>query len=259
MTHSTARTVKHVLASLSLTATSLLIVLPSYAEVPVVEPTPYGRSSGQAAPSRGYQGGNSTALFVQLEELQQEVLSLRGLVEQQAYQIKRMQQEQKDRYMDLDRRISDLAASGAGASVSGSQNSGAQQMTDASATSDKEKEAYNSAFQLIRQKRFDDALTALKAFVQSYPSGAYTDNAYYWQGEVYLAQNQLEPAKEAFTQVINKFPQSGKLPGAIYKLGRVYFQLGDKKQAKHYLEKVTKEFPDAAAANLAAAFLKQVN
>ncbi|WP_051310627.1 tol-pal system protein YbgF [Zooshikella ganghwensis] len=257
MIYSTARTVKHIVAGISLATASLVMVLPSYAEVPVVDSTPYGRSGGQAAPARGYQGGNGAALFVQLEELQQEVLSLRGLVEQQAYLIKRMQQEQKDRYIDLDRRISDLASSGG--SVSGSKNAGVQQPVDASATSDKEKDEYNSAFQLIRQKRFDDALTALKAFVQTYPSGAYTDNAYYWQGEVYLAQNQLEPAKDAFTQVINKFPQSSKLPGAIYKLGRVYFQLGDKKQAKHYLEKVTKEFPDAAAANLAAAFLKQVN
>ena len=41
-----------------------------------------------------------------LGALEQEVQTLRGIVEEQAYQIKRMQAEAKDRYLDIDRRLS---------------------------------------------------------------------------------------------------------------------------------------------------------
>ncbi len=53
-------------------------------------------------------------MYMQLESLQREVQDLRGVVEEQSYQIRRMQEEQRDRYLDLDRRMSGIS-SGQGA------------------------------------------------------------------------------------------------------------------------------------------------
>ena len=47
-------------------------------------------------------------LFYQLQVLQQEVQELRGLVEEQGYQIKRMARDQQEQYIDLDRRVSGM-------------------------------------------------------------------------------------------------------------------------------------------------------
>ena len=59
-------------------------------------------------------------LFYQLQVLQQEVQELRGLVEQQGYQIKRMARDQQEQYIDLDRRVSTLrGGSGAPAASTG--------------------------------------------------------------------------------------------------------------------------------------------
>lgn len=44
-------------------------------------------------------------LYNQLQELQNEVLTLRGMVEEQGYQLQRLQNESRDRYLDLDRRL----------------------------------------------------------------------------------------------------------------------------------------------------------
>jgi tol-pal system protein YbgF len=44
-------------------------------------------------------------LYNQLQELQNEILTLRGMVEEQGYQLQRLQNESRDRYLDLDRRL----------------------------------------------------------------------------------------------------------------------------------------------------------
>ena len=48
-------------------------------------------------------------LFYQMQVLQQEVRQLRGLVEEQAYLIQKLQQDQRLQYVDLDRRVAALA------------------------------------------------------------------------------------------------------------------------------------------------------
>ena len=57
--------------------------------------------------------GNGNEIIVTLynlaEALQREVQSLRGLVEEQTYQIRRMENEQRDRYLDVDNRLSELS------------------------------------------------------------------------------------------------------------------------------------------------------
>jgi TolA-binding protein len=49
------------------------------------------------------------SLYSQVEALQQEVQTLRGIVEEQGYQQKRLQTEQRDRYLDIDRRLSAMS------------------------------------------------------------------------------------------------------------------------------------------------------
>lgn len=52
-------------------------------------------------------------LYTQLEALQREVQTLRGMVEEQSNQLRRVQTEQRDRYIDVDRRLSELAGGAA--------------------------------------------------------------------------------------------------------------------------------------------------
>lgn len=72
---------------------------------------------GQPAAAQAQTENNDLvlSLYNQLESLQQEMQTLRGLVEEQANQIRRMQTENRDRYLDVDRRLSEL--SGAGGTV----------------------------------------------------------------------------------------------------------------------------------------------
>lgn len=60
------------------------------------------------------QAQTTVDLLNRLNELQVEVQTLRGLVEQQAFEIESLKKAQRDRYVDLDSRINRLEGGGAG-------------------------------------------------------------------------------------------------------------------------------------------------
>ena len=52
---------------------------------------------------------NAGELVIQLQQLQEEVRRLNGVVEEQTAQIRRLKEQSLERYIDLDRRLAELA------------------------------------------------------------------------------------------------------------------------------------------------------
>lgn len=249
------------------------------AQVEVIESSPIIRAIGQQPGNKDGEGNSSTGnsgnqssniqseLYYQLQILQQEVQALRGMVEEQAYQLQQLKQQRMDDYVDLDRRISELSqgggANGAGTSggsstVSrGNSGSGAGQSgTSGGPIPAGEFASYSAAVDLAtKQQEFDRAIAALNEHLQQYPNGRYAANAHYWLGQIYFVQGNMEDARQAFTRVVEGYPDHNKAPEARYKLGQVYYRLGDKEQAKSLLEQVASGGSDSAA--LAKNFLRQ--
>ncbi len=48
-------------------------------------------------------------MFQQFQQLQDDVAELRGIVEEQSHQIEKLQADQKEQYLDLDRRVAALS------------------------------------------------------------------------------------------------------------------------------------------------------
>lgn len=246
------------------------------AQVPVVESdsgAAYGNSGySTAAPVSGgaYVGGGAAApasaqgmIFQQLQQMQEEIAQLRGMLEEQQNQIQRLQQEGLERYQDLDRRL----ASGAAGSAASGQNSVADAGQSASGGSvapnapapsgdsagdpAKEKLYYDAAFDLIKAKDFDKASQAFGAFLRKYPNSQYAGNAQYWLGEVNLAKGDLQGAGQAFAKVSQLYPQHNKVPDSLYKLADVELRLGNRDKAQGILRQVIAQFPNSSAAQLA--------
>merc|ERR1711879_495718 len=59
----------------------------------------------QPAPSSSDHSSLVSELLVQMEQMQQEIASLRGVVESQGNDIRRLNQDGEARYLDLDRRL----------------------------------------------------------------------------------------------------------------------------------------------------------
>ena len=236
--------------------------------------------------------GNTKAnaqIFDLVEMLQQEVQQLRGQVEELNYNLGRLKEDQKQRYLDLDRRIVSLSTAAPvtkesrAASVtdqttqpktvvsqvkvistavpiaSATETSTTQTQTLAGqAPNDPEaaKIAYKAAYALIRKRQFDASIVALLGFVKNFPQSDLVGNAYYWLGEVYMVQGDASLAVVSFEYVISKFPQHRKIPDALYKAGVAYQNTGNVDKANQLLQRVLAEYPESSAARLA---LEKVN
>jgi tol-pal system protein YbgF len=225
----------------------------------------YGLDSAPPAPAADAAGGQSIGnLFIQLQQLQQEVMRLNGKVEEQAYELRQLKEQSLERYLDLDRRL----AGGAGADTGGSAAAPAAEnpLTSAPATAASgaaeqpgEGDAYRAAYALVRGQEFDAAVEAFKQFLQRYPDGRYAPNAHYWLGELYLVLQPPDPeaARQAFMLLLSEYPDNPKEPDALYKLGRVHYMKGNPDRSRQFLDRVIREFPDSSAAGLARDFIEQ--
>jgi len=231
------------------------------------------QAQSSTTPQRSSAGNQATAeLFYMIQQLQQEVRRLQGQVEEQQHMITRLQEQGRDRYIDLDQRILDLsekmasrpepapASASAASAASGAAGGQAVETREYRQPDAEERKAYNEIQDLIRnQKAYDEAITRLYEFIDKYPEGDLTVNAYYWLGEVYLVKPQLEQAKQAFTIVATRFPDHRKAPDAVYKLGVTLDRLGESDEARRRMQSVVDDYPDSSAAELAKKFLSSAN
>lgn len=231
---------------------------------PTIEPTvnsDYQAPAAQAAPAPQPQSvagqGQLSELFYQLQVLQQEIQDLRGQVEEQTYLVNRLQRDQKEQYLDLDRRL--VAVSENQPAPGPSSTTPTTPAVNVAAGNLTEREAYTQAFDAMRAREFDASMVGFQQLIETYPNGQFTPNAYYWMGELYLvAKTDAELARQSFMQVVNLYPDHQKTPDALYKLGVVYHTLGDVDAATTYLQRVQQEHPSSSAAGLAAKYLAEL-
>jgi tol-pal system protein YbgF len=220
------------------------------------------------------QTADSASLLNTLQGLQQDIQELRGQLEVQGHELKRLQQQQLDFYKDLDARVSNQkplqkkSAEPISIDTIPMDNSinansvtttpSSPNLSDASdkTTLDKdEKLAYMAAYTLVSHKQFDEALPAIERFIAQYPQGGYTANAHYWAGELYMVRKDYTQAITHFETVLQKFPTSSKSSACLLKIGYALAASGSVNEAQKKLQQVIQQYPDTHAAQLALAKL----
>jgi len=249
----------------------------AYAQVEVAEPMIPGAGPVRSAPAQqpsapaassmapAAAGASSGELFYQVQLLQEEVMKLRGMVEEQAQELRQLKQQRLDDYISLDRRLGALgSAGGAPAGAEAEQGSAAAPAPSTpaapgGASTAGEEQSYQAAYELVRARRFPEATSAFNEFVAQYPRGEYTGNAHYWLGELYLLEGDGASAKRNFETLLNDFADNRKVPDAMFKLGRIYHQEGDTARAKELLQRVVSDYSgtDSSAPRLAREYLQQ--
>ena len=255
------------------TLIALALSLPTLAvaAIPVADRSAYADSyAGTAQGMSGTAtGGGAQAplsaqgqLFVQLQQMQEEISTLRGMLEEQQHELRQLRQESLERYQTLDSRVNDSsrgqassqsATSGQQASSSNNDKprSAAQQSVAEESDPEKEKLYYDASFDLIKQRDFDNAQKAFTAFLRKYPNSHYAGNAQYWLGEVHLLQGDMQAAGKAFAKVSENYPQHNKVPDSLYKLADVERRLGRTDRARGIFQQVVEQYPNSSAAQLA--------
>jgi tol-pal system protein YbgF len=111
---------------------------------------------------------------------------------------------------------------------------------------------YRAAVELVKATKYEDALAALRGFIEHHPRHDYADNAQYWIGEVFYAQKDYARALTEFRKVVEVYPRGNKVPDALLKVGYCYQALGQREKAHAMLEQVVNLYPKSEPAALAA-------
>lgn len=212
-------------------------------------------------------GSDARSLALRVQQLEEEIRRLNGLVEEQASLLTRLQDQSLERYVEVDRRLAMIAA---GEAVEVSED--LPQPTDSLVAGDAdetaepkppelgEQEAYQAAYAMVRERQFSGALTSFDSFLSEYPFGRFAPNAHYWLGELYLVVEPVDPeaARQNFQVLLDQYPNDRKVPDALYKLGRVHALKGNTERSREYLNRVIAEYgaDGHPAAQLAQDFLE---
>src|SRR5690554_2106927 len=215
---------KHILAALVIAVPTSLLSASVMSAGGVVETKPYLTQ----APLGGQSGSSTDALVMlldQFREMRSELETLRGLVEEQGYELRNLQRESRDRYTDLDSRISALsssapaapgqnlsavgAAPAAIAPATGFQSPvadaapapavaapavpqtpqtapAAPQIPELRPTMLSEQQQYQAALDsLLQEEQYQRSINEFDEYLARYPAGRFVTNAWYWKGQAY--------------------------------------------------------------------------
>jgi tol-pal system protein YbgF len=211
-------------------------------------------------------------LLREVDGLKRELRILRGELEVHGHEIRSLQGQQRELYVDADRRLATLegrAPSAVPPPTSPVEDRAPMRPTEPPAppvgapreppvAAAGEQAAYEEAFNLLTEGRYEQAEQAFTRFLMAYPGGAYADNAQYWLGEVYYLTRDFDRALAEFNKVLTDYPDSAKRPNALLKIGFVHYEKGQWKDASGALSRVVTEYPTSSAARLASNRLDQM-
>ena len=211
-------------------------------------------------------------MLVRLDNLQNEIQSLRGEIELRSHQLEEIKQRQRDLYVDIDRRLLRLERNAPAAEFGGGTTAATAAATAATAAaqaptasaaatpvdSADEQKAYQQAFDLLRDLRYDQAVTAFRSFLSKYPKGRYAHIAQYWIGEANYAQRKFKEAITDYQKLIDDYPTSPKLAEAMLKIGYSQYELNNNKAAEATLNQLIKSYPGTTEAGQAQNLIQKI-
>lgn len=202
-------------------------------------------------------------LYQKVQQLQQELRELNGALEVQANVIERMKQDARNRYLDLDQRLTELnnRTTTAEANAAATNNASAPTVTETKVepvvNPDDDKRTYYAAYQTFKNGGPNQAINPMRNFIKTYPQSSYIPSAYYWLGEFYLAASpaDVNNAKKSFKIVVDNYADSPKASAALLKLASFADVDGKTPEAIKYMQRIIKEFPQSDEAKAAKVYL----
>ena len=107
------------------------------------------------------------------------------------------------------------------------------------------RQQYEYAFGKLKERNYDDAETALRAFAERHPDDPLAGNAMYWMGETYYVRKQYSEAARIFLDAFQRFPKGNKAPDNLFKLAKSLVQIGETQSACTTYAELVKTFPRA--------------
>ncbi len=106
-----------------------------------------------------------------------------------------------------------------------------------------EQNAYEQAFDLLKQSRYEDAILGFENLVNTWPTSQLADDAYYWMSEARYVNREFEYALTGFRTVVSRYPDSQRVPEALLKIGYIQYDIGAYDDAAETFRDILARFP----------------
>lgn len=196
-------------------------------------------------------GDQLVELLDQVRDVQEQMRELRGDIQEQNHRLDELQQRQRNLYADLDERMRELELATDRPAASAPETVEQAAADPGEAAEGDEREAYQEAFNTLREGRYSAAAERFQAFLDEHGDSDYAANARYWLGEAHYVSRDFEAALEHFEGVLADYPDSSKVPDALLKVGYTHFELGNRDEAREALEQVKDEYSGSSVGRLA--------
>ena len=206
-------------------------------------------------------------LLDKLNKLEEEIANLSNNIDQNTYELQRIEDANQLRYMDLDKRIHQLETLILLSNEDDNQEQIVSSDLDenplsgliANDESEEEFLLWSNSLKLIENSRYSEAAENLRLLILSFPQGEYTNEAYFYLGDIYFQQQMYQDSIETFNSLLNNFPENNRTPESIFKLGLNFLRLEDELAAISNFNNVIQNYPESSAAILSREELVKLN
>ncbi len=102
---------------------------------------------------------------------------------------------------------------------------------------------FQTAFDNIRKKNWEQAKNSLSKFILDYPDNQLSGSAHYWLGELHMLEKKYRDAALIFAEGYQKYPKSIKAPDMLFKLSESLYNVDKIEESCKTLEKLIIDYP----------------
>ncbi len=121
-----------------------------------------------------------------------------------------------------------------------------------------EQQAYEQAFNLLKQSKYQDAIAGFQRLADTWPESQLADDAYYWVSEARYVNREFEAALVGFRIVATRYPDSPRVPEALLKIGYIQYDIGAYQEAAEIFRDILTRFPGHQVAVSAQTRLRRI-
>lgn len=115
--------------------------------------------------------------------------------------------------------------------------------TDSRGVTVTEQQAYDSAFESLKQSRYEDAIEEFRTIVNTWPDSDLADDSLYWMSEANYVNRRFEVALNGFEDLVLRYPDSSRVPEAMLKIGYIQYDIGAYDKAADTFQEILSRFP----------------
>ena len=117
---------------------------------------------------------------------------------------------------------------------------------------------FDRGVQLLQKRDYEAAKKVFQRFASKYPDSGLQESALYYIGECCFGERHYEDAIKAFQAVVDRYPKGGKTASALLREGIGWQEIGETTMARIIYTRIVTNYPGTAQARAAEKKLKKM-